>query len=291
MKKLNIIIILSIMVTLISSNCFASPVVVTTQDRVNGYVIVEKGWTLSNIAKEVFGDHNDYPKLVKFNNLINPNNVSIGQKIYIYERLTPEVKIQVASKIVKQHIQKLFKMRYGKEYPWDISKSWALAPMIPISEYSNTRYIRTCLQEAKVRLAWYDAVTIGEKIQIISKDVDDIFYITALIEAESNFRNVHGSAGEIGPCQIKPTTGHYIHKKYFDEVTVDEISEMLENVTMNVEYGYLLIKHFTKRYNQNKRKALEKYNAGRYKKQYARNILRKYNKLIKKFNNDVQNVY
>lgn len=47
------------------------------------YVVVEKGDTLSAIARKHLGSANKYPQLASLNNISNPNLIYVGQKIYL----------------------------------------------------------------------------------------------------------------------------------------------------------------------------------------------------------------
>jgi len=70
-------------------------------------------------------------------------------------------------------------------------------------------------------------------------DTNHILLMTSLIDHESRFRNVNGSAGEIGPCQIKPTTLMCLCREIR---TISEAKSILADVSNNVMFSYQLLK-------------------------------------------------
>lgn len=288
MKKINFLIVLVILIVVINSPSFANQVLVSHEDMSNGYVIVKEGWTLSSIAKAIFGDYNKYRDLMKYNNIQDGDDIRVGQKIYLLPRMTEVDKINIASEVIKNRIKRRFKIRYKRNYSWDVSRRWAYDSLSLISNDSPTPIVRGFLDEIKARLEWHDAVSIYRTIYKVSKNVDEMIYLTSIVETESNFRNVNGSHGEIGPCQIKPTTGYCVYRKIYKNTTVEEVSSILTDVVCNVEIGYLLIKKYLKIYKGDKVKALKRYNAGSNRNQYARKIMKKYHAINFEFNKKIQ---
>lgn len=105
----------------------------------------------------------------------------------------------------------------------------------------------------------------------------DPLLIIAVITVESEFRNVIGSAGELGLMQIKPSTAEFIAKK-FDLSVPSDWKVLLWDYELNILYGACYLKYLIDKY-KDLRKALEAYNGGTYRKEYAEKILTLYEEL------------
>ncbi len=105
----------------------------------------------------------------------------------------------------------------------------------------------------------------------------DPLLIISVITVESEFRNVIGSAGELGLMQIKPDTAEFISKK-FDLPVPSNWRALLWNYNLNILYGACYLKYLLDKY-KNLRKALEAYNGGSYRKEYAEKIITLYEEL------------
>ena len=69
----------------------------------------------------------------------------------------------------------------------------------------------------------------------------DPLLIIAVITVESEFRNVIGSAGELGLMQIKPSTAEFISKK-FDLPVPSDWKALLWDYDLNIVYGACYLK-------------------------------------------------
>jgi len=118
-------------------------------------------------------------------------------------------------------------------------------------------------------MEWVDMIQIYHSMIDVTGSPDDLFFIASLIEAESNYRAVNGRHGEIGPCQIKPTTAwhHFANQR----LSLGDVRAMLGRVTVNVKVGYELLLS----YGQDRATALEKYNSGKNKETYRKKVLEK----------------
>jgi soluble lytic murein transglycosylase len=105
----------------------------------------------------------------------------------------------------------------------------------------------------------------------------DPLLIIAVITVESEFRNVIGSAGELGLMQIKPETAQFISKN-FDLPVPNDWKALLWDYELNILYGSCYLKYLLDKFG-NLRKALEYYNGGSYRKEYAEKILTLYEEL------------
>ncbi len=105
----------------------------------------------------------------------------------------------------------------------------------------------------------------------------DPLLIISVITVESEFRNVIGSSGELGLMQVKPETGEFISTK-FDLPVPKDWKALLWDYNLNILYGSCYLKYLLDRY-RDLRKALEAYNGGSYRKEYAEKILTLYEEL------------
>ncbi len=106
----------------------------------------------------------------------------------------------------------------------------------------------------------------------------DPILLVAVITVESEFRNVIGMAGELGMMQIKPETAQFVAKKYDLPIPKEGWKVLLWDYELNILYGayylkYLIVKHGSLL------AALEYYNGGRWRKEYARKIMELYEEL------------
>lgn len=115
----------------------------------------------------------------------------------------------------------------------------------------------------------------------ISKKYDfDPILVIALINVESEFRNVIGMAGEMGLVQIKKETAEFVAQKYSLAEPEEGWSALLWDFRINIEYGILYLKYLLDRYSGNLLKALEMYNGGNMKTEYANRIVKEYKELM-----------
>jgi len=105
----------------------------------------------------------------------------------------------------------------------------------------------------------------------------DPLLIIAVITVESEFRNVIGTAGELGLMQIKPSTAEFIAKN-FDLPIPGDWKALLWDYELNILYGACYLKYLLDKFG-NLRTALEYYNGGSYRKEYAEKIITLYEEL------------
>lgn len=120
-----------------------------------------------------------------------------------------------------------------------------------------------------------------ESIIEISEKYDlDPLIIIALIKVESEFRNVVGMYGELGLVQIKPQTAQFVAQIYDLSEPEEGWITLLWNYELNIEYGVLYLKYLIQRTSGNLLKALELYNGGSMKTEYANRIFQQYKELM-----------
>jgi len=110
-------------------------------------------------------------------------------------------------------------------------------------------------------------------------DLDPLL-ITAMIKVETEFRNVIGIAGELGMMQIKKETAQLVARKFGLKEPDDGWLTLLWDYRLNIEYGALYLKYLLEKSGGNVVKALEWYNGGSFKTEYARSVMSSYKELI-----------
>ncbi len=107
----------------------------------------------------------------------------------------------------------------------------------------------------------------------------DPLLIIAVITVETEFRNVIGMAGELGLMQIKPETAEFVAMKFdLPKPKNGNWKILLWDYELNILYGSYYLKYLLDRF-KSLRLALEYYNAGTWRKEYAAKILELYNQL------------
>lgn len=95
--------------------------------------------------------------------------------------------------------------------------------------------------------------------------------ITAIIDTETNFRNIIGKMGEIGYMQIRPTTAKYIVDKYPESFkqagyTINDLDWIKKRLLIDPKYNILVgtayLKHLLNYHDQNFYSAIGWYNGG-----------------------------
>ncbi len=109
----------------------------------------------------------------------------------------------------------------------------------------------------------------------------DHLLIVSLILVESEFRFVVGLAGELGLVQMKPQTAVFLAQRYGLEEPPDGWVSLLWDYNLNVEYGALYLRYLLERSNGNLFRALELYNGGSMKTDYANRIIKTYEEMMK----------
>lgn len=281
MKK--IVFLICIFILLFSSSVlsFETKAIVSPQDKINGFVIVKKGWTLSGIAESVFGDYKKYEYLAKINNLENPNIIEVGQKIWFREKvvISKKDRFEIAKRVVRNSLEKSLKFRYGKNYTWEMKRSDIKRKLTNIDVSNPSWKVQNQLKEIIIELEWLDKIQIYSALISLIDNPDRLLFQTAIAEQESHYRNVHGQHGEKGPFQIKPRTAFGFLKKEFKRITLAETSDILEDIDTNTFVSTELINEYLDNCEGDYFRALERYNAGIKKREYAREVLSRYDRM------------
>jgi soluble lytic murein transglycosylase-like protein len=107
--------------------------------------------------------------------------------------------------------------------------------------------------------------------------------IAAIIDTETNFRNIIGSYGEVGYMQLRPTTAKYVIDMYpeifknagYDDFTVDWIQKrLLIDPQYNILVGTAYLKHLMNNHEEDIYKAVGWYNGGG-NEYYAKKVIYK----------------
>ena len=238
----------------------------------SNYVIVEKGDSLSAISKEVFGTTKEWKKIQEMNN-IEGTEIHVGQKLYFAVELTEEKQLAIANVAAYEHMKKWFRRRHGhRNYTIrDDSFEWVVAPIIG----QRSPQLHYNIREVRRRAEWLDLVEIKLAITSVAKTPEHVLLLTALCEQESGYRNLDGTHTEKSPFQIKPTTAaHYLRGELPTE-NLFFIESWLEDIKNGTYASYKILKGMGLD-KKPLRKVVEKYNAGRKKKEYATGVLKRY---------------
>ncbi|MEJ5229655.1 MAG: transglycosylase SLT domain-containing protein [Pseudothermotoga sp.] len=117
-------------------------------------------------------------------------------------------------------------------------------------------------------------------VEVSKKHDFDPLLIIALIKVESEFRNVVGMYGELGLVQIKKETAEFVAQKYSLSEPEGGWLTLLWDYRLNIEYGVLYLKYLLQKTSGNLLKALEMYNGGNMKSEYANRIVKEYKELM-----------
>ena len=238
----------------------------------SNYVIVEKGDSLSAISKEVFGTTDEWKKIQEMNN-VEGTKIHVGQKLYFAVELTEEKQLAIANVAAYEHMKKWFRRRHGhRNYTIrDDSFEWVVAPIIG----QRSPQLHYNIREVRRRAEWLDLVEIKLAIAAVAKTPEHVLLLTALCEQESGYRNLDGTHTEKSPFQIKPTTAaHYLRSELPTE-NLFFIESWLEDIKNGTYASYQILKGMGLD-KKPLRKVVEKYNAGRKKKEYATGVLKRY---------------
>ena len=116
-----------------------------------------------------------------------------------------------------------------------------------------------------------------ETIFDVSEEVGiDPLLLIAVIEVESDFRNIVGMSGEMGMMQIKKETAKMVAEKFDLKEPEEGWEELIWNYKENIRFGAYYLKYLLDKFNGNLRRALEAYNGGKWKKEYAEKVLKVY---------------
>jgi LysM repeat protein len=240
------------------------------------YVIVEKGDSLSSISKQVFGKHSRWKEIQEMNGL-EGTVIHPGQKLFFAVELSHTDQLIVANIAAYRYMQDWFKRRHGKrDYnlendSWD----WAMAPMMG----QRSPQIHYNLWETRRRLEWIDLVAVKMGIAThVQGKAEHVFLLTAIAEQESGYRNLDGTHSEKGPFQIKPTTAAHYLKEEAPTDSIFYFESFLEDIGNSTYASYKVLKGLGLD-KKPLRKVIESYNGGSKKKEYATQVLKRYNKI------------
>lgn len=250
--------------------------------------VVEAGDTLSDIAQKYLGDYRKYRYLAEINDLkietidgIDYVWLKVGQVIYLEPEivLAPEIMKLDAAVVIAERMQRVFRHRHGTCYEtFYADKEWALRPLRAIGSATGTEDARRLMKEALRRFEWVDMLLMWEAGLRYADSADDFLFLMAVVEAESDFRNVNGAHGEVGPMQIKPLTAWGWFKARDPEVWFAQVEELLENIDLNVACGWALLESYGCK--DDKIRALHEYNRGSRRVAYAKRVMGKYRRNV-----------
>jgi len=251
---------------------------ITKEDLARGYVLVEKGQTLSMIGDAV---GRNYHELAEINGIDDPDNISVGQKIWFRSPISDKERRRMARQAIWNRMVGIFRFRHARTYEFrNDSRSWAMSPFLDIDRSMRTPDIKTLMDESHVRLQWVDLVRIFKAISdVMEKDgVEAAFLQAAVAEQESNYRDVDGSHGEIGVCQIKPATGLPVLGEIDPKLTVEEAEHVLGDISWNIYVSRSLLER-----EEDKIRTLVMYNGGSEKWEYSSEVMRRYYQIKDEF--------
>ena len=251
------------------------------------YAKVERGDSLTLIAQEVYGAIDKWTIVRDLNNLQKPYTIHVGQMLRIND-LSSTVKNEIAFEISWGYMQKHFRARRGSTFSTNINRLKAydeLRLLIMQPDLLPTHEVKNALNRTVAKLEWIDMLEIAEAIK---SNVDihwHVLVMTALGAQESGFRNVPGSHEELGPYQIKPNTALWLLSKDVPIQNEDEARSVLELPFNNTWMSYRILQKCGLTDNtESLVPALERYNAGRDKVKYARQVEKRFKRLLKKYN-------
>lgn len=258
-----------------------------------GFHIVVKGDTLYQLAKQYWGDGKLYPQLAKLNKIENPDLIHVGQKIWFADPLTEREKIRVAEEVVWKKMVRTFKIIHGRTFDTpNTSRAWALQPLQIIDKGMPTPQIRDLFREAATRLEWTDLTLIHKSIVAEADTVEDILVLASIADHESDFRNVKGKYGEIGPLQVMPETGIQVLEgtSNMPETSLSEqIADILWDIPTNVWAGWSHFKYLLSKTGGDVYNSLRKYNGhGEPTKIYAGRVMAKLGSYVAQYNRTLQ---
>jgi LysM repeat protein len=253
------------------------------------FVIVEKGDTLSLIAEQYLGSVDKWTYLKDLNNLENPDLISIGQKIRISD-LSDIEKQTIAFDISWNYMKRHFKARRGHAFTAEMTrdKAYEEVRLVTISPNDLPTYqVKQKFTKTLTLLEWVDLLDIAEAVKSNVPVYWHVMLMTALGAQESGFRNVPGSHGEIGPFQIKPHTALWLLAGDVPIQDEDEATTVLDIPFNNTWMAYRILQKCGLTEDINSvLPALERYNAGSDRVNYAKRIKCRFDRLMKQYNEE-----
>jgi len=255
------------------------------------YHVVVRGDTLYRLAKAHWGDGKLYPQLAELNKIANPHLIHVGQKIWFAEPLTEREKIRIAREVVWTKMVSTFKITHGRVFDTPtVSRAWALNPLHIIDKGMPTPRIRGLLKEIWTRLEWTDLTLLHKSIMAEAETAEDLLLLASMADHESDFRNVEGAHGEIGPMQMMPETGLQVIKNntLLSSLTLEGVVGMLWDIPTNIWASWTHFKSLLARTSGKIFGALRKYNGhGEPTKIYANKVMVKFRSYSALYNKEL----
>ena len=250
------------------------------------YWDVERGDSLTKISSQVYGTIDKWTIIRDLNDLEKPYTIRIGQMLRVND-LTQWAKKDIAFEISWEYMERHFKARRGNTFNRDMDRNEAYEELKALTmdpDLLPTHEVKNVLNRTATKLEWVDLLEIAEAIESNVDVYWHVLVMTALGAQESGFRNVPGSHEELGPYQIKPNTALWLLAKDVPIRNADEASSVLELPSNNTWMSYrILQKCGLTDSAKSLVPALERYNAGKDKVKYARQVEKRYKRLLEKY--------
>ena len=249
------------------------------------YWKVERGDSLTGISKQVYGTIDKWTIIRDLNNIENPNLIRPGQSLRVID-LPAIKKNELAFDVAWDYMTKYFKNRRGRTYSTNLVRDDAYMDMraIMILGDSATHQVKDALNHTLAKLEWVDMLEIAEAIK---SNVDihwHILLMAALGAQESGFRNVPGSHSELGPYQIKPKTALWLLSGEVPFQNESEAISLLDMPFNNTWMSYKILQKCGLTSDINTLlPALQKYNAGSKRVKYSKQIEKRFDRLVERY--------
>lgn len=253
------------------------------------YWNVERGDSLTWISKQVYGTIDKWTIIKDLNDIENPKLIYPGQRLRVID-LPAIKKNELAFNVTWEYMTKYFEKRRGRTYSTDLARDDAYMDMRAIMLLGDTatHQVKDALNHTLAKLEWVDMLEIAEALKA-NVDVHwHILLMAALGAQESGFRNVPGSHSELGPYQIKPKTALWLLSNDVPFQNESEAVSLLDMPFNNTWMSYQILQKCGLTSDMNTLiPALQKYNAGSEKVKYSRQIKKRFDGLMKRYNTAV----
>jgi hypothetical protein len=253
------------------------------------YWKVERGDNLAFISKQVYGTIDKWTIIKDLNNIDNPRLIYPDQLLRVID-LPAIKKNELAFDVAWDYMTKYFKKRRGRIYPTNMTRADAFMDVrgLLMLDDTATHEVKTALNRTLAKLEWVDMLEMAEAIKANVDIHWHILVMAALGAQESGFRNVPGSHSELGPYQIKPQTALWLLSNEVPVQNESEASSLLDIPFNNTWMSYRILQKCGLTDNMNSLiPALQKYNAGSEKVKYAKQIRRRFDGLLGRYNTAV----
>ena len=252
------------------------------------YWIVERGDTLTGISKQVYGTIDKWTIIRDLNDLKKPYVIRPKQKLRVID-LAPEEKKALAFEIAWDYMCKYFKNRRGRIYDTNLTREDAYREARSTFLANETTYeIGHSLNRTVAMLEWVDMVEIADSLRENVGIHWHVLVMAALGAQESGFRNVPGSHSELGPYQIKPQTALWLLSDEAPIRNESEASSLLDIPFNNTWMSYQILQKRGLTTDMNSLiPALENYNAGSDKREYAKQVKKRFDGLMLRYQEKV----